>query len=403
MLYRGEVLRFDGEALVVAGEASGDHHAGGLMRELHKIAPGLRFHGMGGEEMAAAGLEVLHDARDLAVMGLVEVAGSLWRGVATYRALKETMRRRRPRVAILVDFPDFNLPLARAAHALGIPVVLFISPQLWAWRAGRVRTVARHVDRVICILPFEAAFYRTRGVSAVFVGHPLVDAAEQLDRSAEQRRMVGPGGGPVLALVPGSRRQELAMMLPAMLDAAGRLARSPGLGATLLPVASTLGEDDVIRAAGGASALGSVRLVRGAFFEVLAAADVALVASGTSTLAAALASTPMVLGYRIHPLTYLLGRHLTRVDHVGLVNLVAGSRVVPERLQDDFTGEELARQASHLLRSSRARAAQRAAFSRVRTRLGPAGALARAAEVVIATVVHHEAGREIGAPPGEAV
>ena len=338
--------------------------------------------------MAAAGAEVLHDARHLAVMGLAEVVGSLRRGLDTYRSLKATLRRRRPRAAILVDFPEFNLKLARAAHAAGVPVVLFISPQLWAWREARVRTVARSVDRVICILPFETAFYRRHGVRAVFVGHPLVDAVRTVDAAALRRRLSLSPNGPVLALLPGSRRQEVRMLLPRLLDAANRLREAPGVAGILLPVASTLREEEIHEAAlGGASRLEGVHLVHGAFFDVLAAADVALVASGTSTLAAALAGTPMVLGYRVHPLTYVLGRYLTRMAHVGLVNLVAGRRVVPERIQDDFTAENLAREARHLLGSSAAAEAQRRAFDEVRARLGPAGALPRAAEAVIATIV----------------
>ena len=389
-----------GEILIVAGEASGDDHAAGLMRALAQELPGLHFYGMGGREMAAAGLEVLHDASRLAVMGLAEVVGSVREGLATYRSLRDTIRHRRPRLAVLVDFPEFNLRLARAARAAGVPVVLFISPQFWAWREGRVRTVARCVDRVICILPFEVAFYRRHGVQSIFVGHPLVDAVQKGDPGALRQRLGMPADRPVVALLPGSRRQEIRLLLPRLLEAAHRLRVDPGVGGVVLPVASTLRDSEIRQAAAGAGGLAGVHLVRDASVDVLAAADVALVASGTSTLAAALTGTPTVLGYRVHPLTYVLGRHLTRMPHVGLVNLVADRRVVPERIQDDFTAENLAREARLLLTSPAAAAAQRRAFEEVRTRLGPAGAVKRAAEAVLATLPRHTAARD--RPAGDA-
>ena len=386
----------EGEVLVVAGEASGDHHAAGLIRALQSEAPGLRFYGMGGREMVSAGFEALHDARDLAVMGLAEVAGSLRRGLKTLRSLRATLRERRPRAAVLVDFPEFNLKLARAAREAGIPVIVFVSPQLWAWRARRVQTVARCVDRVICILPFETAFYRQHGVRAVFVGHPLVDSVRAPEREPIRSRWNLPAGQPVLALLPGSRRQEIRSMLPQMLEAARRLEISPGLSGVLLPVASTLSDTEIRAAAGSGGFPDHVQLVQDGFLDALTAADLAIVASGTSTLAAALTDTPMILGYRVHPLTYVLGRHLTRVPHVGLVNLVAGRRAVPELIQDDFTGENLAREARHLLGDPAAMEAQRSAFREVSQRLGPPGVFARAAEAVIATIVGG-AGR--GKPP----
>ncbi len=386
-------MTFDlsGQVLVVAGEASGDHHAADLVRALSGPAPGLSFYGMGGPELAAAGMEVLHDSRDLAVMGLAEVAGSLRLAARTLANLRGTLESRSPAGVILVDFPDFNLRLARAAWRRGVPVVYFISPQIWAWRAGRVRQMARWVSRVVCIHPFEVAFYRKHGASAVYVGHPLVDQARDAPaRDAARQRLGLPPSGRVLALLPGSRRQEVRAMLSGMLDAARRLRQHPGLDAVLLPVAATL-EDRELAAAAGSEGLGGVRLVRGDFLPALAAADAALVASGTSTLAAAMMDTPMVVGYRMNPLTYVPVRYLTRVDHVGLVNLVAGRRVVPERIQEDFTGENLAREGRRLLVDGEAAGAQRLAFREVRSRLGPPGVFSRAAEAVVAGLLRSAA------------
>jgi lipid-A-disaccharide synthase len=339
---------------------------------------------MGGQAMRRAGMEITHEADELAIMGLAEVAGSLRKALETYRSLRDSLVARRPRAVILVDFPEFNLRLARAAHRRGVPVIYFISPQLWAWRPGRVRILARTVDRIVCILPFEVTFYHRHGARAVYVGHPLVDQSRRAPRRDAARRRLGlTGDQRALALLPGSRRQEARAMLPTMLEAARRLGHDPGLGRVLLPVASSLSLEDLRGAAGGSRALEGVALVADRFFDVLAAADVALVASGTATLAAALSGTPMVVGYRLHPATFVLGRYLTRVEHVALVNLVAGYRVVPERLQDDFTAENLAREIRRLVRDPRAAREQRSAFRRVAERLGPPGALERAAQAVL--------------------
>jgi lipid-A-disaccharide synthase len=339
---------------------------------------------MGGREMRDAGVEIAQDLESLAVMGLAEVASSLGRALKTYRLLRDSLDRDRPRALLLVDFPEFNLRLARAARRREIPVVYFISPQIWAWRAGRVRAMARDVGRVICILPFEVPFYRSHGVKAVFVGHPLIDQVQAApDREVARRRWHLSQHERVLAVLPGSRRQEAQAMLPVMLEATRRLRQRPGLDRVLLPVASSLGVEVLRRAAGN---LDGVELVTDRFFEVLAAADAALVASGTATLAAAVMDTPMVVGYRLHPLTFVLGQYLTRMEHVALVNLVAGRRVVPERIQEDFTAENLVREARRLLGEPAVAARQREAFGRVRKRLGEPGTFQRAAMEVLAGI-----------------
>ncbi|MFQ5767863.1 MAG: lipid-A-disaccharide synthase, partial [Acidobacteriota bacterium] len=277
-----------GRILVVAGEASGDQHAADLLAAVHLQAPGLQFFGMGGRRLLGAGMETVQEIRHLSVMGFAEVMGSGWRLLAAYRRLRRILERQRPLAVLLVDFPDFNLPLARAASRLGIPAIYFISPQIWAWRQGRVKTLVRHVRRVICILPFEAELYQRHGGRAVYVGHPLMDQVAQVPDARQSRRRLGvPESGTVLALIPGSRRQEVRILLPEMLAAAERLQQSCSLSALLLPVAPTLNQDDVVRAAGGRVDNTGLKMVPDAFLDVLAAADIALVASGTSTLAAA--------------------------------------------------------------------------------------------------------------------
>jgi lipid-A-disaccharide synthase len=384
MPVKDESARSPGEIFLVAGEASGDHHAADLARSMLRQEPALRLSGMGGRELAAAGQEQLHDSRDLAVMGLAEVVGSLARARRVLAGLVRELERRRPRAVVLVDFPDFNLRLARAAHRLGLRVVYFISPQVWAWRPGRVRALSRDVDQVLCILPFEVPFFRRHGARATYVGHPLVDQVPTPpDRAAARRRLGLPAGERVLALLPGSRRQEARALLPAMIEAARRLGGRSEIARVILPVASSLAPSDMASAAGGPQALAGIRLVEGMFFDAVAAADVALVASGTATLATAMVGTPMVLGYRLHPLTFVPVSYLARVPHVGLVNLVADRRVVPELIQDDFTGENLTRLARRLLHEPAAADGQRRAFIEVRARLGRPGVFERAAAAVL--------------------
>jgi lipid-A-disaccharide synthase len=372
-----------GEVMVVAGEASGDHHGADLVRALRIQAPGLKFSGMGGVALAEAGQDQILDNSALAVMGLAEVAGTLGRARAALRLLTAEMKRRRPLALILVDFPDFNIRLARVARQLGLKVIYFISPQIWAWRSGRVHTLARDVDLMVCILPFEPAFYRGHGLAASFVGHPLVDQVPvTLESAPAARARFGlPPGGRVLALLPGSRRQEVKILLPAMLAAARRLKEDPGLAGILLPQASTLSREDLVLAAGQAG-LEGVQVVEDAFHQVLRAADLALVASGTATLATAMVGTPMILGYRLNPLTYVPLRYLTQVSHAGLVNLVAGRRLVPELLQDDFSAENLVRESRSLFKNEEALLAQTAGFAEVRSSLGKPGVFGRAATIV---------------------
>jgi len=359
---------------VVALEASADLHGASVLRELKALRPELAAFGAGGPRMRAEGFEALVRAEDHSVMGIAEVLPALPRIFEALDTLRDAARERRPRAALLIDSPDFNLRLARRLRELRIPVAYFIGPTVWAWRRYRVRQIARDVARMLVILPFEAKFYRENQVPAVYVGNPVADA----HRGALVLPDKGPS--PTLALLPGSRAQEIRRIWPAMLAAARALQeRHPGLR-LVVPVAPTIDRALLGEAAG-------VELVDGRAPEVLAGADAAIVASGTATLEAALALTPLVVVYRTSWLSWLIGRLLVRLKFISLVNLLAGRAVVPELLQAECTPEKIAAAAEPLLAPGPVRAAQVDALREIRAELAPpgsAGAARRAAEEVLA-------------------
>ncbi|RMH15294.1 MAG: lipid-A-disaccharide synthase, partial [Gemmatimonadetes bacterium] len=342
--------------LMLAGEASGDHHGAALARALRRHWPDARLEGLGGPAMEAAGVRLLAGLDRLAVMGLAEVVRHLPAFMDLLRRIE--CRLERADLVIPIDYPGFNLRVARAAHARGVPVLYYIAPQVWAWRPGRAARLARWADRIAVILPFEVDVLRRAGGDAHFVGHPLLDdyAADGDGKRAEADRSALRAAGldptrPILAVLPGSRRQELARHLECFARAARELMRRSGEG-----LQAALGRaPGVARAALEPAGLPVVDDTR----ALLRAARAALVKSGTSTLEAALADTPLVVGYRTHPLTYAVARRLVRLDSIALVNLVAGRRIVPELVQGDLTPSALADAAEPLLDAAApARAAQ---------------------------------------------
>ncbi|MFP2898656.1 lipid-A-disaccharide synthase, partial [Corallococcus sp. 4LFB] len=327
--------------LVVAGEASGDTHAAELVAALQALRPDLTFFGMGGARLAARGVELIHDAREVSVMGITEVLPRIPRILRIMKDLARAAEERRPDCAILVDIPDFNLRLAKKLKALGIPVAYYVSPMIWAWRRGRVRTIQRLVDRMLCILPFEEDFYREAGVPARYVGSPVL---EQMPRSASARefrqRLGLSQDAPTLALLPGSRMSEIRRILPALVGAAKQLASErPGLQ-VVVPVAPTVAKEEILSRFEGSGV--TPVLVDGRAPEVVGASDAAVVASGTAVLEAGLMERPLVVVYRVSLVTYLVGRLMLKVAFVSLINLLAGRRVVPELLQGDMTPENIA-------------------------------------------------------------
>jgi len=387
--------------MIVAGEASGDKHGASLARAIRRINPQINYElfGSGGEEMRAAGVETLVDARDVAIIGIPEIARALGKLYRAYRKLLNAARERRPDAVVLIDWPDFNLRLARKLHRAGFRVVYYISPQVWAWRGYRVRALRRDVDRMLVILPFEEAFYKDAGLEVEYVGHPLAEVV-RADASREEfaRRCGLDAARPIIALLPGSRKKEVYYHLPAMLDAARRLrnadfglriegtehpvpskphasspkseihnrqsaievsaARNPQSAIPnpqsegpqfVVPIASTIDREQVetiVKQSGGHLDLA---IVERDAYNALSHSRIAVVASGTATVEAALLGTPMVIVYRGSELNWRLIRPLIRLDTFGMVNLIAGRRIVPELMQHDVTGEKIAREVSNIL------------------------------------------------------
>jgi lipid-A-disaccharide synthase len=365
----------------VAGEASGDLHGATLARALGTLAPGIRLAGMGGTAMAAAGVRLVQRAERVTVVGGTEALGRLPALWQAFQALRRHLRERRPRVLVLIDFPEFNMRLARTARQLGVPVVYFVAPQVWAWRRGRLRAITRDVSRVLAIFPFEVGLYQEAGVPVEFVGHPVLDVLPELDRNAARSGLAAVDET-LVGLLPGSRDAEVRRHLPVLLDAATRiLARRPRTRFAL-PVATTIPVAPV-EAVVFKSRL-PVGVLPGAAYRVMAAADLLLVASGTATLEAACYGTPMVVLYRLSSLSYGLARVLVRgVSHISLPNIVAGREVVPELIQGGATPAAVAAAAFRLLEDDGVRATQREALLEVRARLGEAGAGLRAARAVL--------------------
>lgn len=361
--------------LVVAGEVSGDIHAGNMLRELHRIDPDVRAFGVGGEQLVAAGLEPLATTDELAHMGLVEVLRELPRIRRIMHRLVDEARNRRPKLAVLVDSPDFNLRLAARLRRLGIPVVLYVSPQLWAWRRGRVRTVRRLAREVLCILPFEVGFYEAHGVRARYVGHPLVDDIARV--GLLDRHMVRTPGR--LGMLPGSRAMEVSQLLPVMVQTLRNMPQEQVCEALLVEAPGMAREVDTVLARVGSDP--RLRRVRGEGRRAeLATCSLAWTASGTATLECTLLGVPMIVGYRLQPLSYALAKLLVRVPNVALVNLIAGRTVVPELLQRAWQPENLAAVSADLL-ADNARA-QLTGLADARVRLGNPGASRKAAEAV---------------------
>lgn len=382
------------EVMIVAGEASGDLHGANLVRAMLQQEPDLRFCGMGGRELEQAGVELLCDAAKLAVVGAFEVLSHLGDILAARRALIERMRTRRPGLLILIDYPDFNLLLAKQARKLGIPVFYYISPQIWAWRSGRVHTIKRLTDRVAVILPFEQPFYGRYGVQVDFVGHPLMDSVHpnlnpaqfrEEHRIEPTRKMVG--------LLPGSRRKEVAALLPDFLAAAELLARdNPQAYTFLIPQAPTISRA-LLEEHGLATWQDrfDYRVITEDRYSMMAACDAVVAASGTVLLELAILGVPAVATYRVSRHTYLLGRLLIRgLRFFSLVNLIGERAIIPELLQDQVTPGRIASELRNLLDNGSARQTVLAGLQEVRERLGGPGASQRAATIALQVLADHQ-------------
>ncbi len=365
------------KVLLIAGEASGDLHGAALVAALRHDDPTIEVWGVGGRRLREAGMHILVDTAAVTTMGFVETFGTLGRLVSTYRMLKRFLVEERPRLVVLIDFPEFNLLMAKRAKALGIPVFYYIGPQVWAWRRGRVRKIARRVDRLGLVFPFEPPLYNNGERMAEFVGHPLLDmvAATRSREETLARYNLDPAR-PLLAVLPGSRKKELRHLLRPAIKAAQQLAAT-GWQA-VLPLAPTLTVDDLAAAWDGG--LPPVRIIENDTYNVIHAADVALVASGTATVETALLGRPMVIMYRVAPVTFALARLLVQVDHIGMPNIILGRRVFPELIQGDASPAKLAEAVRHVAAH---REELTAALQELRGKLGEPGAADRAARMAL--------------------
>jgi lipid-A-disaccharide synthase len=369
------------KVLVSAGEASGDLYASLVVEELRRREPDLEFFGCTGPRLRDAGVRTVVDAASLAVVGLVEVVSHIPRIYGEYRKLLRAAGEQKPDLAILTDSPDFHLRVARRLSRSGVPVVYLVAPQAWAWRKGRIPAMRRTLRRLLCIFPFEEEFFTREGVAATYIGHPLAGLVRpSLGREEFFRKHRLPPDRPLVAVLPGSRRGESARHLPALLDAVDRLYREQAMS-FVLPASVTTGARFFQEQIGHSP----IRVIEGESWNAMAHADLALAASGTVTVEAALLGTPMVTYYRVTKLSWTLGRHLVNVPFYSMVNLIAGRLVIPELIQDDMTGEAIAREARRLLTAGPAREEMKAGLAEVAARLG-SGEASRPAERAAAII-----------------
>ena len=369
------------EILISAGEASSDMYAARLATALRERTKAT-FFGMGGARMAEAGVDLIADYHEVAVVGITEVLHKIPSVVRVQRRLAAEAVKRRAPLAILVDSPGTHLGVARRLKNAGIPVGYFIGPQVWAWRAGRVRVVKRLVKRMVVIFPFEEKIYRDAGVPVDFVGHPLVDVVHPAMSRADFAAKHGlDPARPIVAILPGSRKGEIQRHCPPIMEACDRLRRSPGPGSLaqfVHVVAPNLPTDFLATCSRPGF---EIKRIEGAAYDALAAADCAIVASGTATVEAALLGTPLVVIYKVTPVTAAILRHMIHTPFIAMVNLIAGRRVAPELIQTAFTPEAVEREVRRLLESESARADAKAGLAEVRAKMGPGGAIDRAADI----------------------
>ncbi len=368
------------QIMIIAGEASGDSHAAKVAGELKKKCPGIGLFGIGGEAMEKAGVEILVPSSSLSVVGITEVLFKLPAILNGISVARHNLEKRRPGLLILVDFPDFNLFVATYAKRLKIPVLYYISPQIWAWRKGRIRTIGKKVDHMAVILPFEKPFYRKHGIPATFVGHPLLDRRlPPVDANWKEKVE----NEPIIGLLPGSREGEVMTLLPEMLKAAGRLSKSLNKPRFLLSAAPSVERAMVEEIISGNGWIPNLAIVEGGVGNVLEKCGFAIAASGTVTLETAIHGIPLVVVYKVSPVSYRLGKAMIKVDHISLVNLIAGKPVVPELIQDEASGERIAENVRVMLSDIESLSRTRDELLAIRHRLGMVGAAEKVARLAM--------------------
>lgn len=365
--------------MIIAGEASGDVHGSRLVRSMHKRNSGLFFYGIGGRALRDAGVKILVDAEELSVVGITEVFSKLLGILKGIRIAKRSLKRMRPDLLILIDFPDFNLHVAATAKKLKIPVLYYISPQVWAWRPGRVNKIGKLVDHMAVILPFEQQFYRKHNIPVTFVGHPLLDnknATDSICKDITTRESV-------IGLFPGSRDREIARHLPVILKAAGLISKRAGKVKFIISLASSVAREHIENIVKKHKATIDFDIVADSVDKVFKQCKLVVAASGTVTLEAAISGTPMLIIYKVSPITYWLGKIMIKVNNIGLVNLIAGREIVPELVQSKASPENIADTALNMLNDASGLEMLRNELLGVRESLGGPGASERVAEIAL--------------------
>jgi lipid-A-disaccharide synthase len=368
--------------VIVAGESSGDLYGAKLVEAMASVSPQVEFYGIGGGEMERSGVKLLCSSSDLAVVGLTEVLekiGHIWRA---WKQMKRFIKDHKPHLAILIDYPGFNLRLAKVFKDSAVPVLYYVSPQVWAWRSGRIKKIAKRVTKMAVILPFETTLYQKENVDVEFVGHPLLDILDnKLTREEARRRLGVPTGELLIGLLPGSRGREVTVLLPSLVGAAEILRDDFPAARFMIPLAPTI-KKEAVQEFTEKTRL-SLDIIEDKTFEVMKAADLLLVVSGTATLEGAIAGVPMIIIYRLSPLSYIVGRMLVKVPCIGLANIVVGRKVVPELIQDEVTPERIAHEAKKILRDRTKRQKIESEFKRVTEKLGGTGASQRVARIAL--------------------
>jgi lipid-A-disaccharide synthase len=369
--------------MISVGEASGDLHGASVATALQDIHPGVKLFGMGGRAMRAAGVDISYDIAEYSVMGFVEVIKNLPKLFKLRDNLAELMDRERPDALVIIDYADFNMRLAKIAKQKGIPVISYISPSVWVWRRGRAKNVAETVEKVAAIFPFEADVYREYGANVTFVGHPLLDIVKTtMTKSEAYQYFAADSQQPIVLLLPGSRQQEILKLLPVMLAAAEKMSKTVPNCQFFLPVASTISREmlqNIIK-----QYKISIVLTDKNTYDLMSIANVAIAASGTVTLEAALLKLPTVIIYKVAALTYFLGKLLVKIPHISLPNIIAGRKVVPELLQDAVTADNIVKEAIAILTDFKVGSQMLQDLEEVRQKLGRAGAVERVAREILA-------------------
>jgi lipid-A-disaccharide synthase len=373
---------------MIAGEASGDLHGSHLVKELLSLDPTLQFYGVGGEKMKNEGVELIADSKEMAVVGITEVLLKLRLIYQIYRKLKNSLAANSPALVILIDYPDFNLRFAREAKKKNIPVVYYISPQVWAWRKGRIKKIGRLIKKMIVIFPFEKKFYEKAKIDVDFVGHPLLDSIRsRFSREEAFQNFSLTSGVTTIGLLPGSRMNEIKRHLPPMIKAISLISKQINPVQFIIPVAPGLDWGDVQNLVG--SKRENLRVVENNIYDVMRISDVVIVASGTATVEAAIMGAPMIVVYRVSPFTYLLGKMLIKVKNIGMVNIIAGKTVVPELIQKDVTPEKITSAVIQILNNPFKQEEMKKELSSLKEKIGNPGASFRAAQIIISLLQRH--------------